>query len=150
MKWDRRFLMLAEHIAKWSKDPSTQVGAVVVGPDREIRATGYNGFPRGVRDDDRLEDRDEKYPIICHAEENAIMNAARIGVSLKGCTLYATMPSCPRCARGIVQVGVVRVVTWNGFNERWRQDQVTADELMAEAQIERSYFTGNVGPHDDA
>ena len=80
-KWDQRFLDLAAHIAGWSKDPSTKVGCVVVGEDREIRSTGFNGFPRGISDDnDRLTDREKKYPLICHAEENAIMHAARIGV----------------------------------------------------------------------
>ena len=63
---------LAGHIAGWSKDPSTKVGCVVVGQDREIRSTGFNGFPRGISDDlDRLTDREQKYPLICHAEENA-------------------------------------------------------------------------------
>ena len=76
-KWDGRFIELAKHISGWSKDPSTKVGCVVVGEDREIRSTGFNGFPRGIEDDsDRLEDREQKYPLICHAEENAIMHAA--------------------------------------------------------------------------
>ncbi|MEC8351943.1 MAG: CMP deaminase, partial [Candidatus Thermoplasmatota archaeon] len=75
-KWDIRFLKLATHISEWSKDPSTKVGCVVVGPDREIRSTGFNGFPRGIQDsDDRLTNRDLKYPLICHAEENAIMRS---------------------------------------------------------------------------
>ena len=99
-KWDVRFLLLAQHISSWSKDPSTKVGCVVVGADREIRSTGFNGFPRGIDDSiERLEDREEKYPLICHAEENAIMHAARVGVSLKGCTAYVTWPPCTRCAR---------------------------------------------------
>ena len=81
-KWDIRFLKLATHISEWSKDPSTKVGCVVVGPDREIRSTGFNGFPRGIQDsDERLTNRDLKYPLICHAEENAIMHAARIGLA---------------------------------------------------------------------
>jgi len=80
-KWDVRFLELAKQIASWSKDPSTQVGCVVVGPDREIRSTGFNGLPRGIEDtEERLNNREMKYPLICHAEENAIMHAARIGI----------------------------------------------------------------------
>ena len=94
-KWDHRFLDLATHIASWSKDPSTKVGCVVVGSDREIRSTGFNGFPRGIDDDDdRLTDRSKKYPLICHAEENAIMHAARIGMTLKDCVAYVTWPPC--------------------------------------------------------
>ena len=74
MKWDLRFLKLAEHISNWSKDPSTKVGCIIVGEDREIRSTGFNGFPRGIEDsEERLNDRTQKYPLICHAEENAIM-----------------------------------------------------------------------------
>ena len=92
-KGNGRFLSLATHISDWSKDPSTKVGCVVVGPDREIRSTGFNGFPRGIADtDERLSDRDLKYPLICHAEENAIMHAARIGLALKDCIAYVTWP----------------------------------------------------------
>ena len=67
-KWDKRFLELAKHISDWSKDPSTKVGCVVVGEDREIRSTGFNGFPRGIEDKiERREEREQKYPMICHA-----------------------------------------------------------------------------------
>ena len=124
-KWDKRFLALASHIAGWSKDPSTQVGCVVVGPDREIRSTGFNGFPRGIEDSiARLENRELKYPLICHAEENAIMHAARIGISLKGCTAYVTWPPCSRCARSLIQAGVDEVVypTESEIPERWSDD----------------------------
>ena len=90
-KWERRFVEPAAQISTWSKDPSTKVGCVVVGEDREIRSTGFNGFPRGIEDDaERLEDRAQTYPLICHAEENAIMHAARIGISLKGNIAYVT------------------------------------------------------------
>ena len=110
-KWDARFLDLAKHISDWSKDPSTKVGCVVVGEDREIRSTGFNGFPRGIEDTAaRLNDREKKYPMICHAEENAIMHAARIGISLKSCTAYVTWPPCSRCARSLIQAGVREVV----------------------------------------
>jgi dCMP deaminase len=134
--WNQRFLYLAKHIAQWSKDPSTKVGCVVVGPDLEIRSTGFNGFPRGIKDDDRLLDRGSKYPIICHAEENAIMNAARIGVSLKGCMVFVTWPPCTRCARSLIQVGVARVL-WPEVEipERWREDFETSLALLGEAGI---------------
>lgn len=110
MSWDRRFIALAAHIAAWSKDPSTKVGCVVVGPDREIVTTGYNGFPRGVDDDPKRMERPAKYLWTSHAEENAVAHAARIGVSLKGCTAYVTHSPCSRCARGLIQAGVRRVV----------------------------------------
>ena len=137
-KWDKRFLALASHIAGWSKDPSTQVGCVVVGPDREIRSTGFNGFPRGIEDSiARLENRELKYPLICHAEENAIMHAARIGISLKGCTAYVTWPPCSRCARSLIQAGVDEVVypAESEIPERWDDDFEIATSMMNEAGL---------------
>ncbi|MEC7706419.1 MAG: dCMP deaminase family protein [Candidatus Thermoplasmatota archaeon] len=137
-KWDKRFLDLAAHISTWSKDPSTKVGCVVVGEDREIRSTGFNGFPRGIEDDEeRLSDRNQKYPLICHAEENAIMHAARTGVSLKGNTAYVTWPPCSRCTRSLIQAGVSEVVYPDEIDipERWQEDFSTASSMMEEAGI---------------
>ncbi len=88
-RWDHHFLDRCLLNARMSKDPRTQVGAIIVGPDREQRADGFNGFPRGIADTpERLNDRDIKMRLIVHAERNAICNAARIGVSIQGCTLY--------------------------------------------------------------
>ena len=137
-KWDRRFLDLATHIASWSKDPSTKVGCVVVGSDREIRSTGFNGFPRGIDDDDdRLTDRAKKYPLICHAEENAIMHAARIGMTLKDCVAYVTWPPCSRCARSLIQAGVAEIVFPDGCEipERWQVDFDTSFGMLQEAGV---------------
>ena len=137
-KWDQRFLDLAAHIAQWSKDPSTKVGCVVVGVDREIRSTGFNGFPRGIEDDDeRLNNRQMKYPLICHAEENAIMHAARIGMPLKECTAYVTWPPCTRCARSLIQAGVAEVVVPEGCEipERWEEDFNISNEMFKEAGV---------------
>ena len=136
-KWDRRFVDVAALISTWSKDPSTQVGCVVVGQDREIRSTGFNGFPRGIADtEERLSDRALKYPLICHAEENAIMHAARVGVSLKDCTAYVTWPPCTRCARSLVQAGVRQVVYPEGeVPERWQEDFQMSISLLKEAGI---------------
>jgi dCMP deaminase len=137
-KWDLRFLALATQIASWSKDPSTQVGCVVVGEDREIRSTGFNGFPRGIEDRaDRLADRALKYPLICHAEENAIMHAARVGVSLKGCVAFVTWPPCSRCARSMIQAGVREVVYPAGCEipERWEEDFSISVEMLEEAGL---------------
>ena len=137
-KWDKRFLDLATHISTWSKDPSTKVGCVVVGEDREIRSTGFNGFPRGIEDDEeRLADREQKYPLICHAEENAIMHAARIGVSLKGSTAYVTWPPCSRCARSLIQAGVKEVVYSLEVEvpDRWQEDFKISTEMMEEAGL---------------
>ena len=137
-KWDRRFLELAKHISDWSKDPSTKVGCVVVGEDREIRSTGFNGFPRGINDDEeRLMDREKKYPLICHAEENAIMHAARIGVSLKDSTAYVTWPPCSRCARSLIQAGIREIVypETGKIPERWIEDFTISDSMLNEAGV---------------
>ena len=137
-KWDLRFIELARHISGWSKDPSTKVGCVVVGEDREIRSTGFNGFPRGIDDDaERLADREKKYPLICHAEENAIMHAARIGVSLKDSTAYVTWPPCSRCARSLIQAGIREVVYSSSeeIPERWLEDFEISTSMLAEANV---------------
>ena len=137
-KWDKRFLALALHISGWSKDPSTKVGCVVVGEDREIRSTGFNGFPRGIDDSfERLNDRNQKYPMICHAEENAIMHAARIGLSLKGAIAYVTWPPCSRCARSLIQAGVKEVIYPEKIEipERWAEDFDIATGMMKEAGV---------------
>jgi dCMP deaminase len=136
--WDARFLHLADHIARWSKDPSTQVGCVVVGPDREIRSTGFNGFPRGIEDTaERLHDREQKYPLVCHAEENAIMHAARIGVALKSCIAYVTWPPCTRCARSLIQAGVDEVIYPAGIDipDRWFEDFELSSTMFREAGV---------------
>ena len=137
-KWDIRFLELARHISGWSKDPSTKVGCVVVGEDREIRSTGFNGFPRGISDDnERLTDRSKKYPLICHAEENAIMHAARIGISLKGSTAFVTWPPCSRCARSLIQAGVQEIVypETDEIPELWMEDFTISNGMLLEAGI---------------
>ena len=137
-KWDIRFVELAKHISTWSKDPSTKVGCVVVGEDREIRSTGFNGFPRGIKDDEeRLLDRELKYPLICHAEENAIMHAARIGVSLKGSTAYITWPPCSRCARSLIQSGIKEIIypSPEEIPERWLDDFNISNNMISEAGV---------------
>ena len=136
--WDKRFLQLAKHISEWSKDPSTQVGCVVVGPDRELRSTGFNGLPRGIEDNEqRLNNREIKYPLICHAEENAIMHAARIGMSLKDCTAYVTWPPCTRCARSLIQAGISTIVYPKDIEipDRWIEDFNLSLNMLKEADI---------------
>ncbi len=111
MDWDTYFLNAAYLAALKSKDRSTQVGAVIVGPDREIRSTGLHGPPRGMDDaDDAIHAKPAKYLYFEHAERNALYHSCRIGVPVKGCTLYVTNDSCADCARGIVQAGITEVV----------------------------------------
>lgn len=136
-KWDLRFLELAKLIGSWSKDPSTQVGAVIVDENKRIISVGYNGFPQGVNDDERLNDRNTKYNIIVHGEINAILFANK---SVRGCTLY-TIPfePCPRCAGLIIQSGIKRVVSYKNTNLRWEKDFKITRQLFKEAQISLEY-----------
>ena len=101
--WNQRFIDLAYVVASWSKDPSTKVGAVIVRPDNTIASVGYNGFPRGIEDDDRLNDRAKKYPRVVHAEVNAILNAHE---RVKWCSIYTTLHPCCDCAKFIIQAGI--------------------------------------------
>ncbi|MBT6879060.1 MAG: hypothetical protein HOA22_05955, partial [Gammaproteobacteria bacterium] len=99
-KWDLRFLGLAAHVAQWSKDPSTQVGSVVAS-DKRVVSLGFNGFPQGLSDDHRLHDRETKYSLVLHAEENALLFS---GADLRGNTIYVyPLPPCSRCAVKIIQ-----------------------------------------------
>jgi len=110
-KWDVRFLELAKHISTWSKDPSRQIGAVAV-RNRQVLATGYNGFPTHIQDTyERYDDRETKYELVVHAEMNCIYNAGKNGMSLAGSTMYVYgLPVCHECAKGIIQTAVQRVV----------------------------------------
>jgi len=111
--WHKRYMGLAAHVATWSKDPSSKVGAVAVNPeDNYVLSIGYNGFPRGIADtQERLEDREKKYPLTVHAEENCIYNATYNGVKLKGSVLYVHgRPICDGCSKAIIQVGISRVI----------------------------------------
>jgi dCMP deaminase len=137
-KWDERFLELAATIAKWSKDPSTQVGAVIANKKRVI-SLGFNGFPERIQDKERiLSTREQKYERIIHAEINAILFAKQ---DLKGMTLYTYpfMP-CSRCASVIIQSGLSEVVTpWIDFDSleyaRWFESFLVARDMFQEAGV---------------
>lgn len=133
-KWDRRFLDLAKLVSTWSKDPSTQTGAVIVDGDRRIVSVGYNGLPQGVEDlPERLNDRDTKYKMIVHCERNAIIFAKR---DLSGCTLF-TYPfmSCAPCAGMVIQSGITRVVAPLNDNPRWQADFELSKQMFKEAGV---------------
>lgn len=137
-KWDGRYLRLAKDISSWSKDPSTKVGAVVIGNKGQVLSQGYNGFPRGIHDTtERLDDRATKYKFIVHAEMNAIYNATYNGVSLDGSTLYVSgLPVCLECAKGVIQVGIKKVVTAKmEVPEKWQESCKEAKELLEEAGV---------------
>lgn len=109
--WVDYYREIAHVVKTKSKDQSTQIGCVIVGKGNEIISTGYNSFPRGINDyDESRQERPEKYFWMEHAERNAIYNAARIGVSTMGSTIYMTCAiSCADCARAIINAGIVKV-----------------------------------------
>ena len=143
-KWDKRYIGLAKEIAKWSKDPSKQIGAVAIGDKGQVLAQGYNGFPRGIADTpERYNDRDTKYKFVVHAEMNVIYNASYNGVSLDGADLYIYgLPTCSECAKGIVQVGIKRVIMPNvRYPEFWMKNWEESKKIYDEAGVE--YVFGN-------
>jgi dCMP deaminase len=138
-KWDERYLSLAKEVATWSKDPSTQVGAVTVGSKKEVLSQGFNGFPRGIHDtDERYNHRETKYKFVVHAEMNAIYNATYSGTSLDGATLYVHgLPICSECAKGIIQVGIKKVVIEKSKElDNWNESVQLSQEMFNEAGVE--------------
>ncbi|MES9846593.1 MAG: dCMP deaminase family protein [Candidatus Sedimenticola sp. PURPLELP] len=135
-KWDTRFLGLAAHTSAWSKDPSSQVGAVITDGNR-IVSLGYNGFAAGVVDaPERLVDRNTKLNLTIHAEENAMIFAKR---DLTGCTVYVTHPPCPRCASKLIQEEIGRIVSIapsEDFLSRWADDLELSMQMYREAGVE--------------
>ena len=138
--WGDRYINLAKEISTWSKDPSTKVGAVVIGNNGEVLSQGYNGFPRSIKDTpQRLKDREKKYNLVVHAEMNAIYNASLNGVSLKGSTLYVYgLPICNECAKGVIQVGIDKVIATRpaDYNKEWDESIKDAKALFKEAEVE--------------
>lgn len=135
--WDDTFIELTQVLAKRSKDTSTKVGAVIVGRNREIRSTGYNGMPRGVNDDvaERYE-RPLKYKWFEHAERNAIYNAARVGIPVEKCTMYVALYPCTDCARAIIQAGISWVVVADFVvPERWWADACQSAIMFREGGV---------------
>lgn len=142
--WDSRFLDLAEQIAGWSKDPSRKIGAVAIGSEGQVLAQGYNGFPRGIKDlEDRYNDRQEKYKLVVHAEMNVIYNATFNGVSLKDSSLYVHgLPVCSDCAKGIIQVGVKRVVMREQeIPDIWKNSWQKTREMFDEANVKWEFYS---------
>lgn len=108
--WDEYYMDMAFYISQRSIDPSTKHGCMVVNAEHIPLSMGYNSPPRGCIDEDIPLTRPEKYPFMVHAEENAIINAAYSGTTLKGSTFYITGFPCSRCFRGILNVGATRIV----------------------------------------
>ena len=136
-----KYMEIAYATSRLSKDTSTQVGALIIGPSHEVRALGYNGAPRGCSADE-LSDvrsvRPEKLYWFSHAELSAITNAARVGTPLEGSTLLVTHPPCMDCARAICQAGIKEVIAVkpsDEFNRRWSDHIVRTKQLFEECGV---------------
>ena len=141
--WNTYFMGMLGPISLRSKDPNTKFSCVIVGPENNIRATGYNSFPRGIKDNlpERLE-RPEKYMWLEHAERNAIYSAARVGTPLQNCKLYAPGLPCMDCGRAIIQTGIVEVVfdvekqiAWEKTTPRYVPDFERVRTLLQEGNV---------------
>ena len=134
INWDEYFMGIALLSAERSKDPNSQVGACIVSDDNKILSIGYNGFPIGCSDDEISWERegefaDTKYPYVCHAELNAILNYR--GGSLEGAKLYVTLFPCNECAKAIIQCGIKAVIY--GDDKYGDTSAVKASKRMMEA-----------------
>lgn len=113
ISWDEFFMSMAILASKRSKDPSSQVGAVIVDDDHKVVSIGYNGMPRSIDDKDlswnKNEGLDNKYLYVCHAEFNAILNV-RNGSSVSGCTVYVTLFPCNECTKAMIQTGIKKII----------------------------------------
>jgi len=145
-KWDKRFLKFTEEVANWSKDPSTQVGAVIT-RDKKIIGIGYNGLPKRLEDTiERLMNRELKYQLVVHAEVNAILDTK--GEDLSDATMYMVARDstgqvwggapCVRCLVHIMQTNLNRIVTYpfKSAPSRWEENLRQSRELMDEVGME--------------
>jgi len=146
IKWDIRFLQLTKQISKWSKDPNTKVGAVIVRPDKSIISTGFNGFPIGCNDNyDLYNNKENKLKQIIHAELNAILLAR---INLQDCIMYVyppgVGPSCNQCVIAIIQSGIKRIVHYIKTDSRckssWTEPAILGLNLFKEAGVEVTIY----------
>ncbi len=134
MNWSDYLYGFAAHAATKSKD-TTQVGAALVGPEREVRLTAFNGPPRGVRDSEDRRKRPAKYLYASHAEANLIAFAAREGIRTQGCTVFVTHFPCSACARTLIQADVAHVVVGPGTTSMPDEEFEAAKIMFEEANV---------------
>ena len=149
VNWDDYFMSMAYLVAMKSKDESTHIGAVVVGPNNEIKSTDYNSFVRGLNDNIKArQEKPEKYYWFEHAERNAIYNATLIGTSLKGCRVYTNGIPCMDCARAIVQAGITEVIMDKKWNENnpdiWKKHAGRSIAMFKEVGVRVRPWDGKI------
>lgn len=135
--WDDTFIDICDVVSRRSKDESTKLGCVIVGPSKEIRSVGYNSFPRGIDDNNpKRQLRPAKYFYFEHSERNALYNALLTGTSVEGCICYVSFYPCADCARGLIQAGVSEIVCRSDVvPERFRENCTASEEMLREAGV---------------
>jgi len=147
VNWDDLYMTMVYLMAMKSKDESTHIGAVLVGPDNEVRSVGYNSFPRNINDDvAERQERPGKYDWFEHGERNVINNAALMGVRSKGCRMYTNGVPCTGCARGVINAGIKEVIVdkwWDDNNiDQWEREAEISLEMFEEAGVKVRYYDG--------
>lgn len=145
--WDEWFMRFVYLAADKSKDPRTKIGAVLV-RDKHIISTGYNGHPIGVVDKGRYDNRETKYEYVVHAEDNAVLSAARFGISTIGTTLYTQGIPCRECTKSVIQGGIKEVVVhkqWPCMSAKWRESAIISSTMLKEAGIKVRTFSKKLG-----
>lgn len=139
--WDIRFINLAKTVSEWSKDPSSKVGAIVVTSKGGAIALGYNGFPSGIEDNARLDQKNLKNDMIIHAEQNALLIA---GSRAQGASLYVWGKSiCARCAVVIIQAGIESIIATDPKDElssKWRRSGNRAIRMFNEVDMDIHFY----------
>ncbi len=139
MSWDEYFKEMAALVSKKSKDINTNIGAVIVGPNNEVRSTGYNSFPRGLNDNiPERQERPEKYFFLEHSERNAIYNAARVGTPTEGCRIFLNCAiPCADCARAIIQAGIKEVIitSFSSHSPKWEESAARSMQMFTESGV---------------
>lgn len=147
MQWYKLFIDMADLVAQKSKDRSTKVGAIIIGANMEVLSVGFNGFPRGIDDNNEsYHERPTKYAITEHAERNAIYNAARNGIHLDGTSMvlnWYPLP-CVDCTRAIIQCGIRKIIgpdrPFEGVSSQWQEQSHLSAAMLIEAKVEHILF----------
>lgn len=134
-----RFWNIVDAFSELSYDPKRKVGAVILDNDLDLLSASWNGFPRGILDDDRLNDQETKLKLVVHAEQNAIYNAARVGVSVKNSIMMCNLFPCIDCSKAIIQAGIKTLHVPNPYDlekeSKWFKGALVSMELFKEAGV---------------
>lgn len=142
--WDVWFMKQAYLVAEKSKDPSTKIGTVIV-KDNHIISSGFNGFPIGVKDlPERYSNRELKYKFVVHSEANAVLSAARFGISTSGTTIYTQAIPCHDCSKSLIQGGIRKIVVHSGWpnmsHSKWKESMEISGIMLTESGVEIRYL----------